>query len=80
MSGNLTLNHRKKVVDNRAQDGALVGNHNYNADTTIQYIEISTEKNQRNGIKQNRVFSNGITRSDWIWKIPFLLPSVMGTS
>lgn len=80
MSGNLTLNHRKKVVDNRAQDGPLVGNHNYNADTAIQDIEISTEKNQRNGIKQNRVFSNGITRLDWIWKIPFLLPSVMGTS
>lgn len=38
------MNHRKKVVDNRAQDGALVGNHNYNADTAIQDIEVSTIK------------------------------------
>ena len=38
------------------------------------------KKNQRNGIKQNRVFSNGIARSGWMWRIPFLLPPAMGIS
>ena len=38
------------------------------------------KKSQRNGIKQNRVFSNGIARSLWMWRIPFLLPTAMRIS